>query len=230
MATATLTEQQLRLGKVLMAAGPVTHEFLKQELESSGKAASALGRALGQSGFVTEAELARTLIARHRIPKINLKNTNIPLKTIAVLTPETASECRALPIDRIGKVLVIVTPDIFNADAIQRLRDMTGFHVSIIQCAAEGFDQILSDYYGRLAEKPEIAREVQAEIGRSMPGAAAARPAGGGGAPGRLSAIAANEDELKKAVALEGYHMDLAARWDHLFASDGPVEAEEILL
>ena len=74
-----LNQQQLRLGQVLLAAGPVTQELLQAELQNSGKSASALGKALAQSGFAAEADLARVAIQRHRIPKINIKSTRFPL-------------------------------------------------------------------------------------------------------------------------------------------------------
>ena len=218
-----LNQQQLRLGQVLMAAGPVTQESLQAELQSSGKSASALGKALAQSGFVAEADLARVAIQRHRIPKINIKSTNIPLKTIALLTEDVARASKALAIDKIGNILVVVTPNILNIEGVKGLRTNTGMHLSIIQCGADGFDQALNAYYKRLSQSPDVAAAAAAEMGRPATAASAA-PAG---AP----ALVATTDEMAGAIPLNGQgYTNLTARWQHFFGSSDPVTAAETLL
>jgi hypothetical protein len=218
-----LNQQQLRLGQVLLAAGPVTQELLQAELQSSGKSASALGKALAQSGFVAEADLVRVAIQRHRIPKINIKSTNIPLKTIALLPENVARASKALAIDKIGNILVVVTPNILNIEGIRGLRSHTGLHLSIIQCGTDGFDQALDGYYKRLSQAPDVAAAAAAEMGRPAPAA----PAALAGIP----ALVANADEMAGAVPLNGQgYTNLSARWQHFFGSSAPLEAAETLL
>ncbi len=218
-----LNQQQLRLGQVLLAAGPVTQELLQAELQNSGKSASALGKALAQSGFAAEADLARVAIQRHRIPKINIKSTNIPLKTIALLPENVARASKALAIDKIGNILVVVTPDILNIEGIKALRVDTGMHLSIIQCSADGFDQALAAYYKRLAMSPDVAAAAAAEMGRPATAASAARA----GVP----ALVASAKEMAGTIPLNGQgYTNLTARWEHLFASTEPVAAAETLL
>jgi hypothetical protein len=111
-----------------------------------------LAKALLQSGYARDEEVIPALIARHRVPRINLKTTKIPLETIELLKEDLAKRLRFLPLDEIGDVLVAVTPDIFNQDAILELRKATGRRLALIQCAEEGFDSTVTSYYQKLAE------------------------------------------------------------------------------
>jgi hypothetical protein len=147
-----LSPDKLKIGRALLAGGPISRDHLQRELERSGKQESVLGKALLQSGFPTEDELVSLLLQRLRIPKINASNTKIPLETVRLLPKDVAVRCRALPIDQIGRIMVVVTPDIGNDEALAEVRKATGSLVTPIQCAAEGFDGIVQDYYRRLAE------------------------------------------------------------------------------
>lgn len=143
---------KLQIGRALLAGGPITQELLKRELESSGKASSVLGNALLQSGFPTEEELIYPLLARLRIPKINARKTTIPLETVRLIPEEVARRCKVLALDRIGSVLVVVTPDVSQEAGLGEVRRATGLLITPIQCAPEGFDEILGEYYQRLNE------------------------------------------------------------------------------
>lgn len=142
--------EKLKLARSLLAGGPITQEALQRELQSSGKGESVLGRALLQSGFPTEEQLA-SLLQRVRIPKINARSTKIPLETIRLIPEAAAREHRVLALDRIGNILVVVTPNFAEPERLAEVRKQTGMLVTPIQCAADGFDAIVDDYYKRLA-------------------------------------------------------------------------------
>ncbi len=151
-----LTEDQLRLGDVLVAAGTLTRETLEGVLGRTGRGNTAVGRALQQSGFATRDDVARALVRQQRVPRINLSATQIPLQAVALLPEEVARHAQALAIDRLEDILVIVTP-ILNPEAISYLRRQTGCRVAILTCPAEGFEQIHASYYQQLraAQQPQ---------------------------------------------------------------------------
>ncbi|RMG18148.1 MAG: hypothetical protein D6731_02830 [Planctomycetota bacterium] len=204
----SIPPDKLAIGRALLAGGPVTHEALERELERSGKGGGALGKALLQSGFPREEELVALLLGRLRIPRINARNTKIPLETIRLLPHDVARRCRCLPLDRIGGILVVVTPDLGNEEALAEVRRASGSLVTPIQCAPDGFEEIIDDYYRQLtasglapAEPAASARPAAAPSG-TRNGAVAAVPVG---------------DEREDAF------------WRR-YMSAGPVPAEEALL
>jgi len=154
---ANLPADKLMIGRSLLAGGPITQQVLQRELDRSGKKDSVLGKALLQSGFPEEEDLIVPLLQRLRIPKINARNTKIPLETIRLIDPDVAKRNRVLAIDQIGNILVVVTPNLGKDEVLAEVRKETGFLVTPIQCAEEGFDKIVADYYARLAERPDLA-------------------------------------------------------------------------
>ena len=63
-----LPPDKLEIGRALLAGGPITQERLERELQRSNKTESVLGKALLQSGFPREEEIAALLLQRLRIP------------------------------------------------------------------------------------------------------------------------------------------------------------------
>src|SRR5207244_4092950 len=73
-------------------------------------------------------------VARLRVPRINVKTTKIPLETVDLIKEDVAKRLRFLPLDEFGDILVVVTPDIFNVEAVHELRKSTGRRIALIQC------------------------------------------------------------------------------------------------
>lgn len=215
----SIPPDKLQIGRALLAGGPITQELLKRELESSGKASSVLGNALLQSGFPTEEELIYPLLARLRIPKINARKTTIPLETIRLVPEDVARRCKVLALDRIGSVLVVVTPDVSQDGGLTEVRRATGLLVTPIQCAAEGFDEILGEYYQRLNESglaPAPAATATADAGAAA-AATTSAPAGEHGAT----------NGVVRAIPVGAEGEDTFFR---RYMSAGPVPADEQLM
>jgi hypothetical protein len=235
-----LTESQVKLGRVLLAAGCLTHEALEKQLEKAGKLQSTLGKALLNSGYAREEDVVGPLVRRHRMPRINLRTTKIPLETVGLLAADVAKRLRVLPLDEVGDILVVVTPDIFNQDAVEELRRTTNRRISLIQCAEEGFEKVVETYYQKLAEM-QAAKAPPAPPPAPAPQAAAAAapaPAATWSGPvaaaplAALRALPAPAEEIASARPIDGLgpDVDREARWDWAYTGAGPVRAEEALL
>lgn len=202
-----LTPDRLSLGRAILAGGPVTQEMLQRELERTGKVNGPLGKAMLQSGFVTEEELFSAVLQRLRFPKVNAASTQIPLATVALIPEDVAKRCRVLALDEVGTILIVITPDLTNAEALAEVRTATGHLITPIQCNAEGFDGILAGFYQRVREA----------------GLEPAQPVGGGTSTTAAAAVAGNG-------ALGAIPVGNAAEdaWWRRYASSGPVPAEEV--
>jgi hypothetical protein len=174
-----LDEERLALAKALVVAGGVTAQMIEHELEATGKQGSVLGKALKHSGYANEEHLLAALVATHRVPKLNLKNTKVPVDTVGRIPEELAKKLKFLAIDQVGMLLVVVTPEVTNLENIAALRRELGFPLCLIQCAADGFEEILAQYYTRYKEKVKKAEEARLaeEAAKAPPPAPVAAPA-----------------------------------------------------
>jgi type IV pilus assembly protein PilB len=216
VAKTALSPDKRRMGLALLSAGPITQERLQAELDRSGKAGGVLGKALLASGFPKEEEILATLLARIRIPKINVKTTKIPLETIRLVPGDLAKKAKVLPIEKIGDIIVVVSPDIGDADMMFEVRRVTGCLVAPIQCAPEGFEEVLDGYYDRLATS-----------GLGAAPSPVATPGGGGAA---APVAGAPLGEALPVSALPDGMGDWDDAWASVYVSAGPVAAEEALL
>jgi hypothetical protein len=215
--TAALSPEKRRLGLALLAGGPITQERLTEELEKSGKGQSVLGKALLKSNFPREEEILAALVATIRIPKINVRNTKIPLETIKILPSDVAKRYHVLPIEKIGDILVVVSPGVPEEESLGAVRKATGCSVFPFQCDTEGFDEVLATYYDRLGSSgitPAIPAGPEPAAPPS-PRPAQPQPAPVAAANGPLAALPAN---------------DGSDEWERAYAQAGPVPAEEALL
>ena len=141
------------------------------------------------------------------IPKINARNTKIPLETVRIIPEEVAKRCEVLPIDQIGKILVVVTPNVDSPETVAEVRRVTGSLVTPIQCAREGFAEIVNDYYRRLS------------LSGLQPAAVAA-------SPGAAVAASAPQNGTEPHYTATPVGSDLEDAWWKRYCSAGPVPAE----
>ncbi len=203
---APLSDKQKQLAASLLSAGVVTQEFLSAQLKKAGRQAGALGKALLQSGYVKEDDILAILVRQHKIPSIKIAKTKIPLDTVATLPEEVARKHKAIVLERLDDLLVVVTTQLFNGDAIAALRKETGCKIAMIACKdAPAFEAALDDFYGRLRKSSQLTKPAPAD----------------GTATPALRAVAVRERVRPAKTCVP----DLGAQYDSLFASAGPVRA-----
>lgn len=212
----TSIEGQRKLARVLLAAGALTREGLESELKAAGKVEGVLGKALLKAGYASEEALVGPLTGGYRLPKINIKNTKIPLDTIRLIPEEVARRHQVLPIERIGNLMVIVTPNVQDPAAIDAVRmAIGGLRVALIQCGPEGFLEVVDGYYSRVTKtRPPTPAPA---VDRRTPA-------------GAFRLIAADEEECRRARPLVGAHRDPRAEWEWTYTREGPVKVVEALL
>ncbi|GIW72971.1 MAG: hypothetical protein KatS3mg102_2513 [Planctomycetota bacterium] len=185
--------------------------MVEAELEAAGKSGSVLGKALQQSGYVDEEVLFAALVQQIRIPRLNIRSMRLPAESMQHLPLELARRARCIPLDRIGDILVVVTPEVRNAANLRLLRrELGGLRLALVGCAEEGFEQVLEDCYRRYeALRPRV---VAFEPARCTPLAGR-----------RLPAVPASAAEARASRPLAETWWQASWRWR--YASAGPVPA-----
>lgn len=237
---APLTEDQIKLGRALLAGGTLTKEEIQQELVSSGKKDGVLGKVLLNTGYVEEQKVIHTLLARYRIPRLNIQNTKIPNSTLDLINTDFAKKHRMIPIEKIGNIICVAMDNIHNSQALLELREATGYKVCVLQCSPEGMEFTLKRYYAQ-PRGPQTMGRVPApaapSAGQPAPAAPTA-PAAGGQQQAQEPAAVATAISIT-AVPLQqqvpganftGRNVDVMAQWFHIHLSGKPVVPEEAVL
>lgn len=188
-------------GRCLLAEGPVTREFINQQLTVAGKRDSYLGGVLAQAHAPSEAELLRVLAAGYAIPEIDLKQCRVHVPTARAIPREVALKYNIVPIARVGDIVCAVFAGEPDPEAIDAVRRETGARVKAFRCPPHHFQLLLRRLY------PEQA--AAAPAAHATPQAVAA------------AHIAKQEyDAVAHSPAAKA-----EARWESLYASKGPVPA-----
>ena len=121
-----LTGQHRRLGRALLAAGPVTHGEVLELIGSLSRPAGPLGEALLHVGFPSEDDLISVALASYRIPRVRLDSFTLSPEVIRLIPGEVAVRCRAFPLGRIGSLLIAATPQMEARRAASLRREWGG--------------------------------------------------------------------------------------------------------
>jgi len=234
-----IPDAKLKLGRALLAGGVLTKELVQRELERSGKGGSKLGRALVACNYPGEEAVLAPLVQNIRIPNIPVARLDLPAETLQEVSVEHARQHKIIPLDRIGDILVVVTPDIGNANAFASLRKATGCTIAPIRCALAGFDEAIDRLYANLTPRP------------SQGGTSTTTPAAGVSKtktpesirppvapaetkkhepydPELYKAIPATPAEATRTVPVNGAaYYNLTSMWEQRFTTSGPIRAEE---
>lgn len=127
-----------KLGDVLVEAELITAEQLKEALELEKQKNLPLGKVLTGLGYITEAQLFKTLEYVLRVPYVDLTNTVIDQNAVMTITENLALKHMAIPIKLENNVLTVALSDPLNYIALDEFRTVTG--LSIKECMSSETD------------------------------------------------------------------------------------------
>jgi type IV pilus assembly protein PilB len=117
------------LGRFLLAEGPLTQEFIRQQIAVSGKGDTYLGGLLAASKAPQEQTLYRAVAAGYRVPEIDLRQCQVQTSVALSLPREVAFKYQVVALDQIGDLLCVVFAGQPNPKAIEAVRRATGMKV-----------------------------------------------------------------------------------------------------
>lgn len=172
--SARLKKEERALARSLLFSGALSKEEVEQAVQESNKANTPIGKALLNTGFAKESKLLQALLSNHyKLPNINLINTKIPGWVLKLIPGDVARECRAIPLEKVGHILCVVMDDVFNHQAMERLRYATKSKLFFLRCSKEAMDEALKKYYPPTAASASVG----------PPASAAPSPSTGMGGP-----------------------------------------------
>jgi len=155
-----MEEKRLRIGELLIEAGVLNDEKLREALELQKKAPRPLGQILVDSGFVTEAQLIQSLSRQLSIPWVSLWHVDVAPELLHIVSREEAEKFRMLPIyartvrgER--PALFVAMDDPTNQEALEFVRETAGMEVRPMIAAPTDLRQAIRALYSGEEEEEE---------------------------------------------------------------------------
>ncbi len=132
------------LARHLLAEGPVTREFIQQQIALAGKSDSYICRLLMRVHAPSEDKLFRLLAAGYVVPQADVKQCKIPLAVARSLPQDLVERYKMIPIDRVGDLLCIAFAGEVNPKGTEAARKATGLRIKAFRCAPQYLTMFLS--------------------------------------------------------------------------------------
>ncbi len=150
------------LGEMLVAAGAVTEDQVREALVFQRGGGLRLGEALVQLGHLDQTTLARVLAKQLSMPFVDLTRGRIAPEVIARVPSEFAVEQGILPIKEQGGRLIVAIDDQLKRIVADQLQFMLGVDVVCALATPAALAAALAEHYGA-APETDVASGMAAE-------------------------------------------------------------------
>src|SRR3989338_624599 len=150
-----------KLGQILIAAGVIAEEQLREALVLQKKSGGRLGTNLVKLGHVTEDKLVTFLSKQYGVSAINLADYKIDTAVLKLVPAEMAKKYMMMPVARVGATLTVAMADPSNVFAVDDIKFMTGYNVEIVIATESALINAITTSYGGKGEGLVAAKPQQ---------------------------------------------------------------------
>jgi hypothetical protein len=182
-----------RLGDLLVKSGAISPDALEKALDTQRelRADTYLGEILIRENAIDEEKLAETISQQYRIPLIRMDGHEFKKDLLSLLSADDAWRLRAIPTDKLGRILSVAMTNPLDERATAELARITGLKIKPLIAVGSELRRALDFIYpGRAPSTMPRPRTVPPP---TRPGAAPApgvRSGGSSGVTGRVVARA----------------------------------------
>jgi len=156
-----------RLGDLLVKAGRVTPEQLREALAKQKEEGGRLGTNLVKMGLLTEPELVEFLSKHFKVSAINLGKVEIDEAIVKLIPADVARKYTIMPVSKAGAKVTIAMLDPTNVFAMDDIKFMTGYNVEPVIAAESAIRTAIERYYGstHAMELKKVMEDLDEESG-----------------------------------------------------------------
>lgn len=137
----------MKLGQMLVKAGVITREQLESALNAQRDQGGRLGLNLVRMNLINEEDLNNYLSRQIRIEAINIDKMKIEPEVLQLIPAKLAIRYEVIPVERLGKTLVVAMADPHNLFTIDDLRFSLGMEIEPHICASSMIQRALDRIY-----------------------------------------------------------------------------------
>ncbi len=136
-----------RLGELLRDEGLITEEQIQEALASQRKTGELLGEVLVRLGYVTEYDIAKTIVTQFGLPYMAVKQYFISDEAMKLFTERLMRQYQFLPLDKIGNVIAIAVGGLLNFDVLSELENSSGSHIQVFVSTWSEIKAAIEDFF-----------------------------------------------------------------------------------
>lgn len=153
-----------KIGEMLMKAGMITDEQLRNALEEQKKTGDKIGSTLLKLEYVEAETLVNFLSKQFKIPPIDLNNIKVDSALVSLVDAEIANRYEVFPVKKTGKMLFLAMSNPSDIYAIEDISFSTGLDILPRIASALEIKKLLNEYYPVSKEISSI-KEFEEELG-----------------------------------------------------------------
>ncbi|MFC1553759.1 type II secretion system ATPase GspE [candidate division KSB1 bacterium] len=150
-----------RIGDILLAAKAISEEQLKKGLQLQKQKGIQLGKALIQSGFITQEKIMEAISEQLELPSIYLNTYQIDTQNLALIEENFARTKNILPLFKIDNTLTIAMVDPLDVFTIDELNQKLNLEIEAAVCTEEDISSAFDLYYGTSGKMDEVVQFMQ---------------------------------------------------------------------
>jgi hypothetical protein len=139
-------KEHSRLGELLLESKLISWETLQKALavQEQTKPRKFLGEVLIEMNLISEETLVSYLSQQSRLPYIKINAHMVPKELLKEIPLSFIETNQLMPIDKIGKVLIVAMVNPNNKDSISNLENLTGYKVKPVICRLSEFKEVIT--------------------------------------------------------------------------------------
>jgi type IV pilus assembly protein PilB len=155
------------LGDLLVKAGKITPQQLKEALAKQSDEGGRLGSNLVKMGVLSEPELVEFLSKHFKVSAINLSQVLIDDAIVKLIPADVARKYTIMPVSKTGAKVTIAMLDPTNVFAMDDIKFMTGYNVEPVIASESAIRSAIEKYYGstHAMELKKVMEDLDEEMG-----------------------------------------------------------------
>ena len=137
-----------RLGELLVKAGRINNDQLREALAKQKEQGGRLGANLVKMGLISEPELVEFLSKQFNVSAINLARVEIDESVVKIIPADVARKYTIIPVSKAGAKVTIAMLDPTNVFAMDDIKFMTGYNVEPVIASETAIRSAIEKYYG----------------------------------------------------------------------------------
>ena len=137
-----------RLGDLLVKAGKISTDQLRDALKKQREEGGRIGTNLIKMGLISEPELVEFLSKQFRVSAINLAQVAIDEAVVKLIPADVARKYTIMPVSKAGAKVTIAMLDPSNVFAMDDIKFMTGYNVEPVIASETAIRAAIEKYYG----------------------------------------------------------------------------------
>ncbi|MDY0234551.1 MAG: ATPase, T2SS/T4P/T4SS family [Gudongella sp.] len=142
-----MQKSTLKIGELLLYAGKITPEQLKNGLKIQEGTNKKLGEALVELKYVTQDDIVEVLEFQLGFPRIDLNKYEINQSVVTLLPENIVRKYKAIPIDKKDDKLIVAMVDPLNFFAVDDIKLFTKMELESVIATSDDITKVIDRYY-----------------------------------------------------------------------------------